>query len=181
MSSAAARFSLGPKLALAAAALSAPVGVAVALADSMSVYVAIAVGSALGGMGRYSCSGMTARLVGETFPWGTLLANVVGSFVIGFFSTLTGPNGRIYASTTARQFVIGICGGYTTFSSFSLQTLNLMNDGEWLCAAANTFGSILLCFLAAWTGHAVAANIGGLKSLDARGRFYEEDLMNGSF
>jgi fluoride exporter len=160
----AARFSLGPKLALAAAALSAAVGVAVALADSMSAYAAIAVGSALGGVARFWCSGITARLVGETFPWGTLLVNVLGSFVIGFFSTITGPDGRILASTTARQFVmVGICGGYTTFSSFSLQTLNLMNDGEWLYAVANTFGSILLCFLAVWAGHAIAANIGGLK------------------
>jgi CrcB protein len=161
---AAARFSFGPRLALTTAALSATIGLAVALADSMSAYVAIAVGSALGGMGRFWCSGITARLVGETFPWGTLLVNVVGSFVIGLISTLTGPDGRIIASTTARQFVmVGICGGYTTFSSFSLQTLNLMNDGEWLYAAANTFGSILLCFLAVWAGHAIAANIGGLK------------------
>jgi fluoride exporter len=160
----AARFSFVPKLALATAALSTAVGLAVALADSMSAYLAIAVGSALGGVGRFWCSGITARLVGETFPWGTLLVNVVGSFVIGFFSTLTGPDGRIVASTTARQFVmVGICGGYTTFSSFSLQTLNLMNDGEWLYAAANTFGSILLCFLGVWAGHAIAASIGGLK------------------
>ena len=157
----AARFSFGPKLVLAAGALSAAVGVAVALADSMSAYVAIAVGSALGGVGRYWCSGITARLVGETSPWGTLLVNVVGSFVIGFFSTLTGPDGRIFASTTARQFVmVGICGGYTTFSSFSLQTLNLMNDGEWLYAAVNTFGSILLCFLAVWAGRALAVSMG---------------------
>jgi fluoride exporter len=160
----AARFSFVPKLALATAALSTAVGLAVALADSMSAYLAVAVGSALGGVGRFWCSGITARLVGETFPWGTLLVNVVGSFIIGFFSTLTGPDGRIFASTTARQFVmVGICGGYTTFSSFSLQTLNLMNDGEWLYAAANTFGSILLCFFAVWAGHAIAANIGGLK------------------
>jgi len=158
------RLSLGPKLALAAAALSAAVGVAIAVADSMSAYVAIAVGSALGSVGRYWCSGITARLVGETFPWGTLLVNVVGSFVIGFFSTLTGPDGRVFASTTARQFVmVGICGGYTTFSSFSLQTLNLVNDGQWLYAAANTFGSILLCFLAVWAGHAIAANLGALR------------------
>lgn len=89
--------------------------------------------------------------------------NVLGSFVIGFFSTLTGPDGRIFASTTARQFVMaGICGGYTTFSSFSLQTLNLMNDGEWFYAAANAFGSIVLCFLAVWAGHALAAGVGAL-------------------
>ena len=76
-------------------------------------------------------------MFGETFPWGTLIVNVSGSFVIGFFATLTGPDGRMFVGTTARQFVmIGICGGYTTFSSFSLQTLNLMNDGEWLRPAA---------------------------------------------
>jgi hypothetical protein len=119
-----ARFSVGPKLALATAALSAAVGVAVALADSMSAYVAIAVGSALGGVGRFWCSGITARLVGETFPWGTLLVNVVGSFVIGFFSTLTGPDGRILASTTARQFVmVGICGGYTRMRIITLMPI----------------------------------------------------------
>ena len=72
-------------------------------------------------------------MLGETFPWGTLLANITGSLIIGFFATLTGPDGRIFASSTERQFVmIGLCGGYTTFSSFSLQTLNLANDGEWL-------------------------------------------------
>ena len=76
----------------------------------------------------------------------------------------TGPDGRILASTTARQFVmVGICGGYTTFSSFSLQTLNLVNDGEWLYAAANTFGSVLLCFFSVWAGHAIAASMGGMK------------------
>src|SRR5580692_904869 len=143
------RLSFGPKLALATAALLTAIGIAVALADSMSAYLAIAVGSALGGVGRFWCSGITARLIGETFPWGTLLVNVVGSFVIGFFSTLTGPDGRILASTTARQFVmVGICGGYTTFSSFSLQTLNLMNDGEWLHAGPNIGLSIVLCLVA---------------------------------
>ena len=105
-----------------------------------------------------------ARSLRRRIPFLGALWNVVGSFVIGFFSTLTGPDGRILASTTTRQFVmVGICGGYTTFSSFSLQTLNLMNDGEWLYAAANTFGSILLCFLSVWAGHAIAASFGGLK------------------
>ena len=104
----------------------------------MGLYFWIAIGSALGGVARYWCSGVAARLIGETFPWGTLIVNVVGSFIIGFFATLTGPDGRIFVGTTARQFVmIGLCGGYTTFSSFSLQTLNLMNDGEWLQAGAS--------------------------------------------
>lgn len=81
----------------------------------MQSYLWIAIGSALGGTARYWCSGIAARLIGETFPWGTLIVNVVGSFIIGFFATLTGPDGRVFVSSTARQFVmIGLCGGYTT-------------------------------------------------------------------
>ena len=103
----------------------------------MASYFWIAIGSALGGMARYWCSGVAARLIGETFPWGTLIVNVIGSFIIGFFATLTGPDGRL-GRLLARQFVmIGICGGYTTFSSFSLQTLNLASDGEYLYAGLN--------------------------------------------
>src|SRR5512145_3495083 len=101
-------------------------------------YIWIAVGSALGGVFRYWCSGVAARLIGETFPWGTLIVNVAGSFVIGLFFTLTGPDGRLLVPSTARQFVmVGLLGGYTTFSSFSLQTLNLVQDGEFLYAGAN--------------------------------------------
>jgi CrcB protein len=114
------------------------VGLASYFAEVMGLYFAIAIGSALGGVARFWCSGIVARLIGETFPWGTLIINVIGSFIIGFFATLTGPDGRIFVGSTARQFVmVGICGGYTTFSSFSLQTLNLMNDGEWFQAGAN--------------------------------------------
>jgi len=120
----------------------------------------IAVGSALGGMARYWCSGVVARLIGESFPSGTLVVNVVGSFVIGFFATLTGPDGRIYASSTARQFVmVGICGGYTTFSSFSLQTLTLVNDGEYLEAGANIGLSVVCCMLAVAAGHFLATSL----------------------
>lgn len=87
-------------------------------------YVWIAIGSALGGVARYWCSGIVARMIGETFPWGTLVVNVAGSFIIGFFATLTGPDGRVFASSTTRLFVMfGFCGGFTTFSSFSIQTL----------------------------------------------------------
>src|SRR5262249_47283115 len=78
---------------------------------SMLSYLWIAVGSALGGMGRYWISGIVAQQFGETFPWGTIIVNVTGSFVIGFFATLTGPDGRFLVSTSARQFVmVGICG-----------------------------------------------------------------------
>ena len=101
---------------------------------------------------------------GETFPWGTIIVNIVGSFVIGFFATLTAPDGRFLVSTNARQFVmLGICGGYTTFSSFSLQTLNLMRDGEWLRATGNVGLSVILCMLAVWLGHVTAIGLDQLK------------------
>ena len=130
----------------------------------MESYIWIAIGSALGGMARYWCSGIAARLIGETFPWGTLIVNVVGSFIIGFFATLTGPDGRVFVGTTARQFVmIGLCGGYTTFSSFSIQTLELVHDGEWLQASTNIVASVVLCLLAVWLGHILAAGFNGTR------------------
>jgi fluoride exporter len=130
----------------------------------MESYLWVAIGSALGGVARYGCSGVAARLFGETFPWGTIIVNVIGSFVIGFFATLTGPDGRVYASSIVRQFVmLGVCGGYTTFSSFSLQTLNLMNDGEWLRAGGNVVVSVVCCMVAVWIGHVLASGLGALR------------------
>jgi fluoride exporter len=130
----------------------------------MLTYFWIAVGSAIGGVGRFWLSGFVARWIGETFPWGTILVNISGSFIIGFFATLTGPDGRIFASSLTRQFVmIGICGGYTTFSSFSLQTLNLANDGEWLYAGANIVLSVVLCLVAVWIGHVMAVGLNTMK------------------
>ena len=130
----------------------------------MASYFWIAVGSALGGMARYWSSGIVARLIGETFPWGTLIINVIGSFIIGFFATLTGPDGRILVPSVARQFVmIGFCGGYTTFSSFSLQTLNLATDGEYLYAGLNIVLSVVLCLLAVWLGSILASSLNTLK------------------
>jgi CrcB protein len=127
-------------------------------------YFWIAIGSAIGGLSRHWLSGIVARLAGETFPWGTLLINVTGSFVIGFFGTLTGPDGRVFVGSTGRQFVmVGICGGYTTFSSFSLQTLNLLNDGEWLGAGGYVGASVVLCLLAVWAGYALAIGLYSLK------------------
>jgi CrcB protein len=123
-------------------------------------YFWVALGSALGGMARYWCSGIAARIVGQTFPWGTLIVNVLGSFIIGFFATLTAPDGRLFVPSNGRVFVmVGLCGGYTTFSSFSLQTLNLVQDGEWLHAGGNILGSVTLCLLAVAAGHLLAAVI----------------------
>jgi CrcB protein len=131
---------------------------------ALASYLWIAVGSALGGMARYWCSGIAARLFGETFPWGTIIINILGSFIIGFFATLTGPDGRFYASTVVRQFVmIGLCGGYTTFSAFSLQTLNLMNDGEWFRAGGNVVLSVVCCMLAVWAGQVLATSFNSMR------------------
>jgi CrcB protein len=124
----------------------------------MLAYLWIGIGSALGGMARYWCSGFVAARFGETFPWGTIAVNVAGSFVIGFFATVSGPDGRLMVPSLARQFVmIGVCGGYTTFSSFSLQTLSLVRDGQWLAAAGNIILSVALCLIAVVAGHILAA------------------------
>jgi CrcB protein len=128
------------------------------------MYLLVALGGAIGTTGRYFISGLAARLIGETFPWGTLIINVTGSFIIGFFAALTGPDGRLYVGSSGRQFFMtGICGGYTTFSSFSLQTLNLMNDGEWFRAGANMGLSLVLCLIAVWAGFMLANMINTMK------------------
>jgi len=130
----------------------------------MGMYFWVAIGSALGGVGRYWCSGVVARHFGETFPWGTIAVNVLGSFVIGFFATLTAPDGRLFVGAVPRQFVMtGVLGGYTTFSSFSLQTLNLFAEGDWLKASGNVVLSVLLCLIAVWLGHIAAAAFNQLK------------------
>ena len=117
----------------------------------------IGLGGALGTMTRYWLSGFVAQRIGETFPWGTMVVNISGSFVIGLFAALTDPDGRWLVSPTARQFVmIGILGGYTTFSSFSIQTLNLARDGEWLWAGGNILFSVVFCLAAVWLGHVLA-------------------------
>ncbi len=122
---------------------------------TLESYVWIALGSALGGAGRYWCSGLVARHFGETFPWGTLVVNVLGSFVVGFADALL-------AGTAARQLVMaGLCGGFTTFSAFSLQTLELARFGRWLEAGSNIVLSVVLCLLAVWAGHVLAVALGG--------------------
>jgi CrcB protein len=97
----------------------------------MMNYLWVAIGSALGGMARYWCSDTVARFSGEWFPWGTLIVNVSGSFIIGLFAALSGTDSRFLIPPEARIFVMtGLCGGYTTFSSFSLQTFTLWREGE---------------------------------------------------
>jgi len=124
----------------------------------ISTYLWIALGGALGSMARFWLAAFVATILGPEFPWGTILINVVGSFIIGFFATFAGPGGRFVASFDARAFVmVGICGGFTTFSAFSLQTLDLAREERWLQAGGNVALSVVACLLAVWAGHALAS------------------------
>ena len=123
-------------------------------------YLWIALGGALGSMARFWLAGFVAKILGPQFPWGTILINIVGSFIIGFFATYSGPGGRFVASFNTRAFVmVGICGGFTTFSAFSLQTLDLAREGGWLPAGGNIVLSVIACLLAVWAGHALASTM----------------------
>ena len=118
----------------------------------------VALGSALGGVLRYWLGGVVDRGVGETFPWGTLVVNVSGCFVIGLVFVASGTDGRVLLSPLQRQTImVGVLGGYTTFSSFSLQTLSLARDGEWAAAAANVLLSVGLSLAAVWLGASAGA------------------------
>src|SRR6266487_1149578 len=114
-------------------------------------YILVMLGGALRTGARFWVSGLVAERVGELFPAGTLVVNVTGSFVIGFLAGFSDPDGPFLVSPRLRQFfMIGLCGGYTTFSSFSLQTLTLARDGEFLFALLNIVSSVILCLLAVW-------------------------------
>jgi fluoride exporter len=124
----------------------------------------IFIGGGVGTLARWGLSGFVARHWGETFPLGTLVINVTGSFVIGMFAGLTGPDGRWLTPDYFRQFfMLGICGGYTTFSSFSLQTLTLAEDHQWFKAGANVVLSLVLCLVAVWLGNALAFYLNSTK------------------
>ena len=138
-------------------------------------YLWIALGSAFGGMARFWLSALAAKAWGTAFPWGTILINIGGSFVIGFFGTLTAAaDGRFPVPADLRAFVmVGLCGGFTTFSSFSLQTLDLLRDGRMGEAAANVALSAALCLGAVAAGHYGAAALG-------RGRAIEQAAATGT-
>ena len=119
--------------------------------------LAVAFGAAAGGVLRYWVAMWFGMHAGEGFPWGTLFINVTGSAFIGFFATLSGPDGRLLVAPQARLMVMtGVCGGYTTFSTFSLETLRLLEDRQWGAAAMNATASVLLCLIGVWLGHTLA-------------------------
>jgi fluoride exporter len=121
-------------------------------------YLLVALGGALGSVLRFWLSTQFERRLGEAFPWGTIAVNVTGSFLIGLCFSLKGTGGEPMLGSSARALVIvGVLGGYTTFSAFSLQTLNLLRNGQPGLAVANVLLSVLVCLLAVWLGHLAAA------------------------
>ena len=121
-------------------------------------YLWVTIGSALGGLLRYTLGKLTLSFdVSIGFPVGTVLINIIGSFIIGYFGTLTLHSGKYPVSDNGRLFVmVGICGGFTTFSSFSLQTFDLIRSGAWGRAVANMVLSVALCVTAVAVGHRLA-------------------------
>src|SRR5450631_2088882 len=132
----------------------------------MIAYLWVALGGALGSVARFWVNGLVSEKIGATFPWGTLTINVGGSFVIGVIGALAIPEGRMDSQSRvfATQFLmVGVCGGYTTFSSFSLQTLSLLREREWLYAGGNVLLSVVLCMIAVWGGWMLGSMFGSTK------------------
>ena len=128
---------------------------------SFSTYLWIAAGGALGSVARFWMSIAVAAVTGPRFPWGTIAINVIGSFVIGLVAFMAEPWGRVPLSFDLRAFIlVGVCGGFTTFSSFSLQTLELARTGHWLGAGLNIVLSLVLCLIAVWAGYALGLVVG---------------------
>ncbi|MDQ8731033.1 fluoride efflux transporter CrcB [Bradyrhizobium sp. LHD-71] len=132
------------------------------LNKTAQLYGWVALGSVLGGIARYLVS--IALQFGPAFPWATLFVNVSGSFIIGFYATLSGPDGRLFARAAQRQFVMtGFCGGYTTFSTFSLETFRLLEAGLAGAALMNISASVVASLLAVWIGHILADRLNRIR------------------
>ena len=141
---------------------------------SFYTYALLAVGGAVGTLARYGVSSAMLPF-NKHLPWGTILINIVGSFVIGFFGTLTLAQGRYPVSENVRLFVmIGFCGGFTTFSSFSLQTLDLLQKGATGRAMLNILLSVALCLCAVAAGHILASHFNGGAAQIAQSYIEEE-------
>jgi CrcB protein len=120
------------------------------------IYLWVALGSAIGGVLRYAIA-RAMEPISTGFPWGTVVVNILGCFVIGYFGTLTLAGTKYAEPPELRIFVmVGICGGFTTFSSFSLQTFDLLRSGAWGRALGNILVSVVVCLIAVAAGHRLA-------------------------
>lgn len=121
-------------------------------------YLWIAVGAVVGASARYFLSGLVARNFSATFPYGTLLINLTGSLVLGFF--LVYSTERVLLDPRWRLLVaIGFCGSYTTFSSYAFESFALMEQGQWLMMGLNILTSNVLCLAAVLAGAALARGL----------------------
>ncbi len=122
-------------------------------------YLVIGLGGALGSMLRFGVGSLidtSVQKTGYIFPLGTIIVNITGCFIIGFVFTISTGEGRLLLSPLTRNFItIGILGGYTTFSSFSYQTLLLVQDSQWGAATANVLISVIFCLVGTWLGGAL--------------------------
>jgi CrcB protein len=120
---------------------------------TVTTWLAVATGGALGSLARFWLAAAMTALTGPRFPWGTLLINVVGSFIIGAVAAATLTPARVAMHPDLRVFLmVGICGGFTTFSAFSLQTLELLQSGDTWPAAGYIAGSMVFCLASVWVG-----------------------------
>lgn len=126
----------------------------------MLAYLWVAIGGAAGSVGRFWLASLIVARFGENFPLGTLVINVTGSFGIGLLAALGATESSPFGSPGFKQFfLVGICGGYTTFSAFSLQTLQLVHRREWFFAGGNVLLSVGLCLIAVWLGYLLGTTI----------------------
>jgi fluoride exporter len=141
---------------------------------SFTACLVVIVGGALGSLARYLVA-LAAAPVSQSLPLGTIGINILGSFIIGLFGTLTLAHGRFPASDNMRLFVmVGLCGGFTTFSSFSLQTLDLMRKGAMVNAMINIVASVVLCIMAVAAGHLLASQLNGGRQAIVQAAIEEE-------
>ena len=121
----------------------------------MRDFVVVSIGAIFGANARYILSRFAAKILGPVFPYGTLFINVTGSLIVGFF--MIWASERVLLDPRWRLLVvIGFCGAFTTFSSYTFETMAYFEQGQWVLMLINIFANNVLCLLAALAGMALA-------------------------
>ncbi|PBC11342.1 fluoride efflux transporter CrcB [Mesorhizobium sp. WSM3859] len=130
---------------------------------AMRLYLAVGCGAAIGSLVRFLSGYVIVSQLGLNALWSTAFVNVVGSWIIMAFATLTGPDGRLMVGPATRNFVMaGFCGGLTTFSAMSLDTFILLLEGDLRLAATYLISVVVLSLAAAWLGYLMASRFNRL-------------------